>query len=793
MIKKISTWVISHRYITLGAIILLTLFFCYQIKNMVIRTELSDLIPPDHPFIKIHDKYKDQLGSPFKVFLMLEVKDKDIYNKETLEKVIRITDALDAIPGVNHDQVYSIASRKLKKTKVTEDSIISENLMPAVPDSMEEFRKTVHTAPGIFGVWVSRDDKSVLFTAGFIEHLMDNNVIFKEVRKIVEAETDRNHIVYAAGEPILMGWVNKYRGELYYIFGITLCALIMILWLYFRNILGVIIPIPPIILGTIWFLGFSGWLGYNVEPLTLVIPVLIVARSLSHAVQFTERYFEVFHERGDGDVKAACIETMEYIFPPGILGIVTDALGIILIAVAPVPIMQKLGYLCGFWAFSNIITALLFTPIFISFASSWHPKNIADIIDMERGATQKILSFIARLGYGKAGKVTFVVSVIIVVVTGWTSLKINIGDVHPGSPILWPDSDFNVAVSEINRNFPGTEELYVLFEGKGPRAVEEPGFLRALNSFQTHMEESPIVSSTLSVADLLPRLSRSIYAGYPKWDTLPQNRNQSCQLFNALFGKAAPGDFSLYFSEDMSVANVVVWYKDHMGDTIRGAIRSVKDFIEKNKDMLAGQNCTVQLASGNLGLLAAVNETVEDSQLLNFVLVMISVFILCSWTYRSFVAALILMIPLNMTNLITLSIMRWLDIGLNINTLPIVSVGVGVGIDYGIYLLSRICEEYQAAKGGYTFEVATRAIKTTGKAIFFTGTTMIVAVISWYFLSNMKFQAQMGLLLALIMLINIFAALILIPTLINIFRPKFLSRVRFYEVSSHGVESHSAA
>jgi hypothetical protein len=789
MINKLATWTIRYRYTFLGIIILLTVFFGYQIKNMVIRTDLSDLIPPNHPFIKIHDKYKEQLGSPFKVFMMLKVKDGDIYNKETLEKVIRITDALDAIPGVNHDQVYSIASRKLKKTKVTEDSIISENLMPAVPDSMDEFRKTVHTAPGIFGVWVARDDKSALFSAGFIEHLMDYNVIFKQVRKIVEAETGQNHMVYAAGEPILMGWVEKYRGELYYIFGVTLCALLLILWFYFRNLLGVIVPIPPIILGTIWFLGFSGLLGYNVEPLTLVIPVLIVARSLSHAVQFTERYFEVFHERGDGDVKAACIETLEHIFPPGLLGIVTDSLGIILITVAPVPIMQKLGYLCGFWAFSNIITALLFTPVFISFASFWQPKNIAKIVDTERGAHQKLLGFIARLGYGKAGIVTFAVSIIIAAVTGFISTKVGIGDIHPGSPVLWPDSDFNVAVDEINKNFPGTEELYVLFKGQGPRAVEEPGFLRTLSSFQAHMEDSRIVSSTLSVADLLPRLSRSIYAGYPKWETLPRNRNQSCQLFNALFGKAAPGDFSLYFSEDMSVANVVVWYKDHMGGTIKSTIKSVKDFIENNSQELSGQNCTVQLASGNLGLLAAINQTVEDSQLLNFMLVMASVFFLCSWTYRSFVAAVILMIPLNLTNLITLSIMKWLDIGLNINTLPIVSVGVGVGIDYGIYLLSRICEEYQAANAGYSIEIATRAIKTTGKAIFFTGTTMIVAVISWYFLSNMKFQAEMGLLLALIMLINIFAALILIPTLVNVFRPKFLSRVTFYEAPSHGVQA----
>jgi len=403
------------------------------------------------------------------------------------------------------------------------------------------------------------------------------------------------------------------------------------------------------------------------------------------------------------------------------------------------------------------------------------------------------LGGIAKLGYGKAGIATFVVTIALAAVTGWIASEVEIGDIHPGSPILWEDSDYNVAIAQMNKNFPGTEELYVLFEGEGTRPVEGPGFLRVINLFQDHMERSPTVSCTLSISDKLPRLSRAMFAGYPKWETLPQNNYESCQAFNALHGHAAPGDFSLYFSESLSVANVIVWYKDHMRDTMIGAIQSVKEFMEEEKDLLAREKCTVQLASGNLGLLAAINETVEDAQLLNFILVMGVVFLLCSWNYKSVVAAIILLIPLNLTNIITLSIMRYLEIGLNINTLPVVSVGVGVGIDYGIYLLSRICEEFQAAGGEYSAAVASRAIKTTGKAIFFTATTMIVGVIFWYFLSSMKFQAEMGLLLALIMFINIFAALVLIPTLVNIFRPKFLGKLKFHQNSSHAVEQPAMA
>src|SRR3989304_10333841 len=163
-----SSWAVNHRYVVLGIIFLATLIFAFEMRKIFIKTELSDLLPSSHPFIKIHEKYKEQIGGSFKIFLMLRVKEGDIYNKETLEKIARITEGLDAVPGVNHNQIYSIASRKLKKIIVTADAILSEDLMkemPSSPSAKEEFKETIRTAPGVFGVWVSRDEKAWVFTA----------------------------------------------------------------------------------------------------------------------------------------------------------------------------------------------------------------------------------------------------------------------------------------------------------------------------------------------------------------------------------------------------------------------------------------------------------------------------------------------------------------------------------------------------------------------------------------------------------------------------------------------------
>jgi predicted RND superfamily exporter protein len=142
--------------------------------------------------------------------------------------------------------------------------------------------------------------------------------------------------------------------------------------------------------------------------------------------------------------------------------------------------------------------------------------------------------------------------------------------------------------------------------------------------------------------------------------------------------------------------------------------------------------------------------------------------------YRSVVAAVLLLIPVNVSNLFLGAVLVQMGIGLDVNTLPITAIGVGVGIDYGIYLLSRICEEYNSSEDvGLSIE---RAIATTGKAIFFTATIVLIAILPWYFLSGLKFLADMGLLLVMVMLINMLVALVLLPLEIWLVKPRFLKQ-----------------
>jgi len=458
---------------------------------------------------------------------------------------------------------------------------------------------------------------------------------------------------------------------------------------------------------------------------------------------------------------------------PGVLGITTDALGILLIAIAPMPIMAKVAYICSFWAISTVLNGIVLTPLVLSYFRA--PKNITVLLNPEKSFISRAMGGVASLGYGRTAAAICISTLVLAVVSGWITSKVTIGDVNPGTPILWPDSNYNDAVGEINKNFPGTEELYVIFEGKGKNAIENIQFLDVLDSFQRHMEKNPLVATTLSVQDSIPRMQRGICGGYFKWQVFPTEPEETTQLFYLMVQKSAPEDFDLYFSRDKSSANVIVWFKNHMGSTIRDALSWAKRFEQENGPRMTENGISLKLASGNIGMLAAINEAVEECQLLNIVLITVATFALCSLAYRSIVAPIILMIPLILANLVTISVMYFLGIGYNVNTLPIISVGVGLGIDYGIYLLSRLSEEYKIM-GGYTFEAASRALRSTGKPVFFTNAAMMIAVIPWYFLSSMRFQAEMGLLLGIIMFINMIGALFVIPSLLCVFKPKFLAR-----------------
>jgi predicted RND superfamily exporter protein len=776
--KRLAELTMRRRVLSFVILMLITAFFAVGMQRVDIRTIFSDLFPKNHPFVQTFKDHPN-FGNPLTVTLMVKVKSGDIYNPETLDKIWRLSRDIDLAPAVDHDQILSIATEKARYSEATPFGIDSRPLMgdraPQTAEEMREFKNRVNKAPYVQTFLISPDETATMVTATFIERLLDYGETSDYVQALAERERDDNHEIYVAGAPILTGWVYTYQGEMLAIFGVTLAALFLSLILYMRNIPGVVTPLFVSVVAAIWGFGFVGWIGDPIEPLIMVVPLLLVARSFSHCVQFIERYYEIYDETGDRDKSAEM--ALRVLMAPGALGIVTDATGLFLIAIAPIPVMERFALFCGFWALILVPANLFLSPILLSYFPE--PKNVKSLLGKEEGAkfhgaVVNLLQKISLLSFGRGARFTATTFAIVIALCFYIFPQIRVGNPVEGSNLLWEESDYNTAVRAINKNFPGLMTLEIVFEGKDEniRTVKRAKTVEVMNEIQRRLEASEFPpTATLSFADYLPEANRLYQGGNPKWAPLDYDDFAVNAAAGALLLGASSKAFSHVSDFELKNGTVSLWFKDNKQETVDRALEAAREVIDDvGRDF---PEFKIRLATGAIALQQSVNDTVDLYQW--FILAALNAVILltCSLAYGSILAGILLLIPVNLSNLMLGSVMVLMGIGLDVNTLPIAAIGIGVGIDYGIYLLSRICEEYNG-DDDYGAAIQT-AVMTTGKAIFFTASIVLISILPWYFLSGLKFLADMGLLLVLVMLINMVVALIGVPLLVYLLRPAFVN------------------
>ena len=779
---RLARWVLAHRTLAWALFILITAFFAAGLPRVQLATIFSDLLPTDDPFVQVFKDHPD-FGNPLSVAVMIKRKHGDIYNAETLQKVYQLTRDIDLAPAIDHDMILSIASTKARYSEATAAGIDMRPLMedhaPTTPEEVARFRELVDKSPNVRVFLISRDDTATLVTANFIERNLDYGVAFKYLQKLVEAARDENHEVYLAGQPILIGWVYQYEREMIGIFAVTLGALIVALALYMRNLVGVITPIVTSLTAAIWAFGLVGWLNISIEPLLMVVPLLLTARSFSHCVQFTERFYEIYAQVKDR-VKAAEI-TMGVMMAPSVLGIITDILGIFIVGFAPIPAMVRHAIFCGMWAVWLIPTGVVMISLLL--ASLPPPRNVEQLIGHGQKSGvhrrfQAALGKIASWSFGPRARVTTAVVVVGAAFAIYTALQIKIGNPVEGSGLLWEDSEFNTAVRQINAHFPGVNTLEIVLEAKNQKSpdleVQKVETIQTMQKLQNLLEQgaSP-PRATLSFADYMGEGNRLFNGGNPKWTPLDDSQQaMSAAGFAVTMGTSAK-NFNHVVDSRWHDGTVSLWYKDNKQETVDSALAAARAAVA-----VVGVNhehFTVRLGTGTIALQQAVNHVIERFHLVCIGSLNLLILLAASYAYRSFTAGLLLLIPVNLANQVLNAAMHLLGVGLDVNSLIVAAIGLGVGIDYGIYLLSRICEEYHAQDEDWGRAI-TAALRTTGKAIMFTATIMALGIAPWYFLSGLKFVADMGLLLIVIMAINMVLALVVLPLLVWLVKPKFVAR-----------------
>lgn len=770
LFSKFGNSLFDNRKVVLALILLVTVFFAYQIPSVKMLSDFADLLPQEHEYVKLHNEIRDTFGGANIVVMSVEVEEGTIFNNDTLNRIHRITQALDEVTNINHNLLSSLTHRNTRKIWITPDGTIRSKTYydPQRGDYTEEelanIQRDVLSSNNVYGLLVSPDLKSALIKGTLNEGQLRYRVVFDELQAIREAESVPGVTIHATGNPVLVGWVDSYSGQILQIFMYTILIVLVILIVYTRKFLGVLLPLLGMALTTIWGVGFMGLFGYNLDPLMLVVPFLISARAMSHGIQKIERYFLELSLTDDKVLAAR--NTFNSLFRPGALAIVADAAALYLIGLGSVPINDKMSIYASFWALTMVITVLVLIPMLL--AELPKPRNT----EMKTTIIRKLFPKLALVvSTPTRSRNVLVGCLLIALCASYVATWVQVGEPEPGSPLLYRDHDFNLSSKAINSSFPGSEEMIIIARTAEKGGIKRPEVLKALDDFQNHMMQDANLGAVKGVNNLVKQVNQMTRNDDPRWGVVPTiNTNVGGLMFMYMMSAPTPGALLEYIDTDDQMANMVFYYKDHTGETIRRSIHLAKEWINtKGKEI---EGLQIDLAGGPVGVTAAIDEEAYRTNLVVVPAVLLLILAFTFWFYGSIHAGVMMLASMGFATTLTYACMGLLGMGLNVNTVPMIAVGIGLGVDYAIYMMDRIKEEMHFSDN--LQEAITRAVGTTGVAIAFTATTLIGGIVMWVFISDLRFQADAARLLIIMLVLNGCSAMFLVPAWVNIFKPKFI-------------------
>lgn len=771
MEKKIAQFCIRYRYVIVSIIALLTVIFGYLATEISIKTQFQDLQPSNHPYIQTNEEFKLTFGGANQVSLMVEVEEGDIFNHETLKVVDDLTKGVQYLDAVNQFQIISLATKKLKTIKASTEGIVAEPLMwPHLPETdadIQLLKDKVIANPLVYGQYVSRDLKSALVTVDFIDRLVDYNKVYPQILELASELVQPGMRIRIVGQPVLAGLIMNYLPETFRIVGYISLVIALILLVTLGTLRGMLLPLLSGAISGVWALGIIQIMGINLDPLAIVITFLIAARAVSHAVQLILA-FDYERELGIDDPFEAAHISLGKLLRPGTLGLVTDAGAMLVVALTPIPLLQKAATMGALWLGTMVICTIMMVPVVLSWNRSHHSDRTVNVGTGH--AMSAVLRICSSLTTRQRSATTILgLSVVILAVTAFFAKDITIGDTNAGSPILWQDSVYNQDDAAINSRYPGSDRMFVVVEG-AEDTLKRPDILANVSYFQKYIEALPEVGAAVSIADIIRPVNMALHEGNPRYYKVADDPVGNAEMIYLATASSDPGDIDRFIDRKYENGSVLIYFRDHKGDSIRRGIKTITDFRDNNP--MEGAN--YRLAGGLIGILAAVNEVILSGQLQSIALALLLLFVFCAIAYRTPQAGLFFLPIVVLSNTITFSFMSLYGIGLNINTLPVAALGIGLGVDYAFYISDRISERF--SEGRDLSESIRFGLETAGRGVIITALSMVTSVALWFFFSSLRFQAEMGLLIALWMSVSAISSLLVIPSMIYVFKPRFLIR-----------------
>ncbi|MCS8148459.1 RND family transporter [Pseudomonas aeruginosa] len=755
--------IFNNRPVVIFLCLLVSVFLFYQATQVRPSTSFEKMIPLEHPFIQKMLEHRNDLANLGNtVRISVEAVNGDIFTKEYMETLRQIHDEVFYIPGVDRSGLKSLWSPSVRWTEVTEEGFAGGEVIPQTydgsPRALEELRNNVLKS-GQIGRLVANNFKSSIVDVPLLEMYPNpknqSELIKLDYRQFSHELEEKIRDKYQLQNPNvkvhIVGFAKKV-GDLIDglvmvvgFFGICLLITLVLLYWFTKCIRSTIAVLITTLVAVLWQLGLLNLVGFGLDPYSMLVPFLIFAIGISHGVQKINGI--ALQSSGADNALMAARLTFRQLFLPGMIAILADAVGFITLLVIDIGVIRELAIGASIGVAVIVFTNLILLPVAISYIGI--SKKAVQRSKDDAVREHPFWRLLSNFASPKVAPVSIAIALLMLGGGLWYGKHLKIGDLDQGAPELRPDSRYNLDNDFIIRNYSTSSDVLVVMVKTSPEGCSTHQALAAMDELAWKLENTEGVQSAISMVTVSKQVIKGMNEGNLKWETLSRNQD-------VLNNSIARAD-GLY-NTDCSLAPLLVFLNDHKAETLDRAVAAVQAFAAENdKDDLQ-----FQLAAGNAGIEAATNEVIKQSELIILVLVYICVAAMCMITFRSFAATLCIVLPLILTSVLGNALMAALGIGVKVATLPVIALGVGIGVDYGIYIYTRL--ESFLRMGLPLQEAYYETLRSTGKAVLFTGLCLAIGVATWIF-SAIKFQADMGLILTFMLLWNMFGALWLLPAL----------------------------
>ena len=738
----------------------LTLGFGLSALNTRLDPGFNKLIPLKHEYMAAFLQHSATFSGANRVMVSVHWKGEgDIYNGEFLQVLRKVTDEVFFIPGVNRGGVRSLFTPNVRYIEVTEVGFTGDVVIPsrfeADAPGLAQVRGNVAKS-GEIGRLVSNDLKSALVQADLLEinpqtgEKLDYAEVARRLEKIRGEFANDDIEIHIVGFAKVMGDVMDGLFTVVTFFAIAFVITTALLWMYSRSLKLTLLAITVALLPVIWLLGLLPLIGYGIDPMSVLVPFLIFSIGVSHAVQMTNAWKQ--DVLGGMTALEAAESAFRKLAIPGTMALLANALGFLVIMIIDIPIVHELGVTACLGVALMIMTNKMFMPIILSHLRL---ERLALHQPIETHHKHGLWWAVSALARPRPALASFAVMLALLAVGTWYSRQLQTGDVGTGVPELRSESRYNQDNARIISSYSiGMDVLSVFVETENlQEACLNWEVMNAVERFDLHMRGVAGVQSVTTVAGRAKLYAAGNNEANPRWAAL-----QRSEAALRTGGRAANPELGLN-TDGCKTIQLVVYLNDHQGATLKHVVDEVRKFIELEK----APNVRFRLAGGNAGVAAATNEAVERAEVQMLASIFGAIALLCWLTFRSWRAVLCVVVPLMLVCILCNALMALLGIGLKVATLPVIALGVGVGVDYGIYIYERMQHE-MAHNAAPLREAFYEAMRQRGTAAVFTAVTMSIGVGTWAF-SALKFQADMGILLAFMFLVNVLGAIFLLPAL----------------------------